>query len=288
MKVVILGCGPAGLFAAHAAVERGHEVTIFSKPRKSFMRGAQYLHRPIPGLSGRPFQVTYDLFGPVEGYRQKVYGDTSDVLVSPETLVGVAQAWDIREAYDAAWERYNPLIRSWDFKQGHLLFPHEVAMADMVFSTVPARLICERQSDVLGRPPMATFADGKGFHSFRSAHVWVTDRIKPSGSFQYEDGGPIDNLVLCSGDPDDWWYRASRIHGWENTEYPHNQRPPKLQEGEGVWEVEKPISTDCDCFPGIVRLGRYGSWTKGVLSHEAYYTADQKIEQRELKRVAQW
>ena len=85
--------------------------------------------------------------------------------------------------------------------------------------------------------------------------------------------GEEDNVVLCSGG-DDFWYRAARIHGWETTEYPLsiiNRFPMEVLFGdEHVHEVVKPISTTCICRPGIVRSGRYGKWTKGVLAHESY------------------
>lgn len=259
MRVAILGCGPAGMFAAHAAAQLGHDVTILSKPRKSYMRGAQYLHRPIPGLSGYPFKVDYRLEGSVEGYRDKVYGDLSDVQVSPETLTGVADAWDIREAYDAAWERYGHRVVNWDanapgaFSQlAHMGF-------ELIISTIPAKLLCHDPA-----------------HEFVSQMIWSTDYIRYRGAFLNDETGTIDdNIVICSGDPDDWWYRVSRIHGWENTEYPHNHKPNT----DRVWEVEKPILTDCNCFPTIHREGRYGAWKKGVLSDSAYYNTIAYLEE---------
>ena len=88
MRTLILGSGPAGLFAAHAASMSGSEIMIMSKPRKSFMRGAQYLHRPIPGLSSEQnsFIISYEMVGDIEGYKRKVYGNTDlrGKKVSPE------------------------------------------------------------------------------------------------------------------------------------------------------------------------------------------------------------
>lgn len=255
MKVVVLGCGPAGLFAAHAAVQSGQEVSILSKPRKSYMKGAQYLHRPIPGLSGDSFTIDYRLEGTVEGYKKKVYGDLSDILVSPETLTGLAEAWDIREAYDKAWDLYGHLVKEYDAELDGLWTP-ELRGADLILSTIPAKLICDNKE-----------------HAFESQLIWSTDFIKYVGGFTLEDGSLADNLVRCSGDPDDWWYRQSRIHGWENTEYPISHRPNT----DRVWEVEKPIRTNCTCNKDIVRLGRYGKWTKGVLSDSAYYETETLI-----------
>lgn len=269
-KVIILGCGPAGLFAAHAAVGQGMDVRILSKPRKSFMRGAQYLHRPIPGLSREPFKVDYRLEGSVEGYRDKVYGDVTDVQVSPETLTGIADAWDIREAYEAAWAEYNSLIEPWDVTQRdpYDLYPQ----CDLVVSTIPAKLLCHNPR-----------------HEFVSQMIWSTDFIRYTGAFTNDLTGRIeDNIVVCSGDPEDWWYRISRIHGWENTEYPHRFKP----DTDRVWEVEKPISNNCTCHSKMLRLGRYGAWKKGILSDSAFYEMEELLlmdeEAREDDLFLRW
>src|SRR3546814_7896241 len=64
VKVLILGCGPAGLIAAHAAKRMDADFIVMSKARKSFMNGAQYLHAPIPGVSlAEPFLINYQISG---------------------------------------------------------------------------------------------------------------------------------------------------------------------------------------------------------------------------------
>lgn len=106
-KALILGCGPAGLMAAHAAALRNYDVVIVSKKRKSEMFGCQYLHQPIPLVSkGDPVDVEYRLQGSIKDYRTKVYGDRPNVAVSPETLETDHKAWNIREAYDSLWAMY--------------------------------------------------------------------------------------------------------------------------------------------------------------------------------------
>ena len=271
LRVAILGCGPAGLFAAHAAEQAGASFRIFSKDRKSFMRGAQYLHQPIPGLSGEPFDVTYELWGSVAGYRNKVYGEMEDILVSPETLIGTSPAWDIREAYDNAWDLYgDPLdgrggkIVPVDFETGHdaHFLDHMAENYDLVLSSIPAPLLC--------RDPE---------HIFESKKVWATEGLKRPMEMGFQVAGTgvmRDNLVVCSGDPEDWWYRQSRIHGWENTEFPLDHKPVE-RDGVRVHAVVKPIRTNCDCNPDIQRIGRYGKWQKGVLTHHAYEDAVRMI-----------
>lgn len=258
MRVAVLGCGPAGMFAAHAAVEEGHEVDILSKPRKSYMRGAQYLHQPIPGLNGDPFQIDYRLVGSVDGYREKVYGADSEVQVSPETLVGIHTAWDIREAYDNAWDRYSSLISPWDAREDWI--PETF---DLVFSTIPATLLCR---------DISPEQEVTGESWLRSRCSFESETILSTSTFPARLDG-LDNVVVCSGG-DDFWYRAAKIHGWETTEYPIDivQRFPLsvLFGDRKVHEVVKPISTTCECHPEVVRSGRYGKWTKGVLAHESY------------------
>ncbi len=240
MKVLILGCGPAGLIAATSAVGMGEDVKIMSNPRKSFMNGAQYLHQPIPGVScGEPFNVDYRLEGTAIAYRTKVYGKNWDGAVSPEDLAESHLGWDIRTAYDHMWETFEDSIIDWEATPGGLKEMMRRSQPDLVVSTIPAPLLCS-----------------KG-HTFRSTRIWSTDRSMCDIE---------DNQVVCNGYQSPRWYRASRINGFENTEWPDGAKPPIVP----LWEVLKPTDNNCDCFPTVIRGGRYGNWKKGVLSHEIY------------------
>lgn len=245
MKVLVFGCGPAGLMAAHAAALDGADVLIMSKQaRKSFMRGAQYLHAPIPMASqSAPFTIKYHLLGDVSAYRRKVYGGAWDGTVSPEDLEETHEAWDIREAYDWLWDTYGRYVLPFD-ADTPAAFQKALDWAepDLAISTVPAQLLCSQG------------------HSFGMSTIWATNRDMMS-SIQ-------DNTVLLNGDDAPAWYRCSRIQGWENTEWPG--LGPKPPFGE-MWEVVKPLRNNCDCYPQIHRMGRYGKWQKGVLSHESFY-----------------
>ena len=245
----MLGAGPAGLIAAHAATTAGCAVIIASKIRKSEMFGAQYLHAPIPGMTDvAPVEVRYALDGTPDEYRAKVYGKTSRVPVSPETLEKDHTAWDIRRTYDNLWLRYGPDINGITLEEGDTELEEMIkALApDHVFSTVPAQILC-RNDD----------------HAFYAEKVWAIGDAPEKGIFC-----PIAveaNTIQCNGTGDVSWYRASNVFGYSTAEW-SGSRPPI----EGLSRVTKPIRTDCDCHPGITRLGRYGKWTKGVLSHEAY------------------
>ena len=252
-RAAVLGCGPAGLFAAHALVEVGWEVDIFSNKRRSEMFGAQYLHAPIHGLVERGTVLRYELLGSPEGYRRKVYGDRPDVTsVSPEQYAGHHEAWDIRAAYYDAWDRYADLIRhrpGIDHRGIEELLNANVYK--LILSSLPAPVICYRR------------------HQFRSQQVWAIGDAPERGIFSPVKPGGADK-VICNGQTTPAWYRASNVFGYNTVEWPEGNKPPI----SNVASVIKPISTDCDCWTGprpiLHRIGRYGTWTKGVLSHQAY------------------
>lgn len=255
--VAIFGCGPAGLFAAQAARSLGHAVDIFSVKKFSDMFGAQYLHEPIPGLSGEAFDVMYSLWGTNLGYARKVYGPELGPemvdSVSPSKLLGIRPAWNIRTAYARAWERFESRITDTMITPENLhnlmILKHRYSL---VVNSMPARALCARRG-----------------HQFHSAEIWAIGDA-PEANVYCPVHVSMDSVV-CNGEPSPGWYRASNILGWHTAEWPGRLRPPI----EGVVKVHKPISTDCDCLSAIngvrvLRVGRYGTWTKGVLSHDAY------------------
>lgn len=252
-RAAVLGCGPAGLFAAHGLVEMGWDVTILSNKRRSEMFGAQYLHEPVHGLAEVGTVLKYELLGTPEGYRRKVYGDAPVDSVSPELYKGYQQVWDIRAAYYDAWSQYHeriihlPEINGTDLRS--LL---ETNAYRLILSSIPAPALCK-----LG-------------HQFQSARVWAIGDAPERGIFS-----PVDlraDKVICNGEKSPGWYRASHVFGYNTTEWPGGSKPPISD----VASVVKPTSTNCDCWvdSGVFhRIGRYGTWTKGVLSHEAYLKA---------------
>lgn len=246
MKVLIFGCGPAGLMAAHAAAILGNDVIILSKARKSHMRGAQYLHAPIPGAtSGDPFGITYSLRGSADAYREKIYGPRYRGPVSPEDLSEGHAAWDIRQTYDWLWETYGRFVKNTDLgAPGRISQALLWSMPDVTISTVPAPILCDDDA-----------------HQFRQEEIWSND---------LDVQEVPENTVICNGEKAPAWYRASRIQGYTTVEWPNWSRPPME-----IHNVVKPLTTNCICLPNIHRMGRYGRWTKGVLSHSAF---DETVE----------
>lgn len=250
MRVAVLGCGPAGLMAAHAVAESGNEPVVFSKKRKSEMFGSQYLHKPIPGVTDRDAHVTVDymLRGTPEAYRRKVYGRNWDGTVSPEDLTEMHEAWDIRTTYDKLWEMYSDLVEDVDVDPAGVKFIKDRTDIDLVINTIPLASLCWQG------------------HSFRAQEV-VAAGDAPSRGI---DVGTVyhcpPDTVICNGDEMPTWYRISRIFDHTTVEWPQGTKPPI----GSASKVLKPTAHNCDCWPEVFKLGRYGSWTKGVLSHTAF------------------
>jgi hypothetical protein len=247
-RVAILGCGPAGLVAAHAAISLGFEVVIISNTDEpSQLHGCQYLHAPVPGYEDVPHvRVSYELRGSVDQYRHKVYGYKWEGKVSPEDFAGEHDAWDIRETYRRLWDN---IIT----KQAAGLIVKRVVMGklpfvtslhpDHIISTIPAQALCVR----------------KGTHRFNGHAIWANGSTSA--------GISKDNSIVCDGTPEVPWYRMSNVFGYLTTEWAGHIPPPRWQNAA---PVVKPLSTDCDCHPEVIRVGRYGTYEKARLVHEVY------------------
>src|ERR1700754_4864038 len=245
--------------AAHAAAQCGHDIKIVSKKRKSEMFGAQYLHREIIDVDcGRPKLIEYKLLGTTNGYRDKVYGPGYKGTVSPEELEESHTGWNIRRAYDDLWDMYSTFIidmvvEGKDLKEGGLLAELN---PDLIISSLPAPALCV----------------GKECH-FEDQNIWAIGDAPERGPFDPTHAAE-PNSVVCNGEPDIGWYRSANVFGRSTTEWPSRRKPPV----EGVAQVVKPLTNNCTCFPDVIRVGRYGKWQKGILSHSAYYEVMDRLD----------
>lgn len=251
MRVVVLGCGPAGLVAAKSASDLGNEVIILSKRwEPSILHGCQYLHAPIPGYEDvRKTRVSYNLTGTADEYRIKVYGSEWEGKVSPEDFIGEHDAWDIRETYRRMWDDIttNPSYQRGfiELREGNLAAINSFS-PDRIVSTVPALFLCHEP------------------HTFRSHDIYA----------QGSTGEDVaqDDYVWCNGTNDTKWYRVSTVFGYRTVEWPY---PGYHVTGSAA--VTKPLSTNCDCDPEVIRAGRYGQWDKSVLVHHVYNTVGEAL-----------
>lgn len=269
-RVMVLGCGPAGLFAAHAATQLGFGVDIFSRKRRSEMFGAQYLHTNIPGLTDdqEPFKVEYKLNGTLDEYLHKVYGaeipDPGKITV--ESLLGEYEAWDIRRAYLKAWDLYGRgvvntgSIRAFDLAT---LLTGETNWKAII-STIP-------QPDVCNRPTK---------HEFLVRYIWALGDAPERGQFverEFTQYAP-DSIIQYDGTAERDWYRVSNIAGYCAVEWPYDEEFG-ISPFPGAARVVKPIRSDCDCWDDLaekrgirfIRIGRYGAWHRTGHTHQAYW-----------------
>lgn len=239
-EVAIIGCGPAGLLAAHAVTLAGLEPVVFSKDAEPSPRAAAtFLHRAIPELT-RDFPDDYIRFikrGDAHGYAQKVYGDPEAPTSWAKFGEQAQPAWQLSPVYADLWDRYGGEVRECE-----ITARRAVALAEdfpAVINTAPAPAICFGDCD------------------FPSRQIWIREGA--------EIGTPRNSMVY-SGSPLDAWYRSSDLFGVESAEYGHFVRDAR----RGM----KVLPTNCRCHPTIIRAGRWGTWRPGVLLHQAYEVAE--------------
>lgn len=258
-KVAILGTGPAGLMAAHAAGVAGALVHIFSMggeegATKSRIGGAQFLHQPLPIINDpeKPDAViTYLVAGTVEGYRSKVYGDGDVPFVSMERLPAKHEtaAWSLVSTYDKLWDLYGVSANVAEINPEWLIELIESNSFDLIVSTIPRTSICLAHYGLIAE-----------------THTFTSQRIRIANEAPW----PMpDNTMVYDGTKNVSWYRCSRIFGIPSVEWGESA-PAKLPY-EDVVTVRKPIRTDCVCFSDkVLFAGRFGEWRKGVLTHDAF------------------
>lgn len=246
MRVAVLGCGPAGLMAAHAATIEGHDVEIFSRKEKSQLGGAQYLHRHIEGINEEDpeLEIRYVRWGDAATYTEKVYGPRLSGSSFSKMPRGWTPAWNLSRAYDRLWGIYSGLITHEELhgeKVGQISPEFE-----LVISAIPAPVACEAK------------------HNFDRQGIYLVG---------HADVQP--NTVLYSGRWSEGWYRMSNIQGEAWTEYStYSMNRDRLNEAgwgnEWIRKGIKPTGHDCDCHPRLLRVGRFGEWKRGVLTHHAF------------------
>lgn len=266
MRVAILGSGPAGLLAALACEQRGIDPIIFSHGEKSEMFGAMYLHEPIPGLTGDilapDLHIDVIKSGTRAGYAENVYGNPNAPCSWDVIPEGDTPAWDLRAAYDKLWDRYLPAIVRTDI--GRSSIPDLISTHDLVLSSIPAQPLC-----------------WSGDHRFDKQDIWVIH-----GPANAIIARPRANMMYYNGTTPRHggynWYRFSQINSYHAWEYSTPQTLDAWQEeaGRSLAVGFKPLGTNCNCWLGssFKRIGRFGKWEKGVLTHHAYRDAIAAIE----------
>lgn len=250
MNVAVLGCGPAGLLAAHAAQLLSHRVDIYSRKVKSPLSGAQYVHDPIPQVAeGQPDgRLNYIKRGSRQGYALKVYGSEDAPCSWDNFPEGELPAWSMPSMYDKLWDKFTNKIHDTEVTSDVIvdLFPKY----DKIISAMPLKALCHNKA-----------------HRFKGAQVYITPQAEVEQ----------DNTIVYNGCAGDRWYRTSKIFGHGSTE---STRPT-----EGAWAGIKPTWSNCTCWQEIIRVGRFGKWEKGVLVHHAFQEATYELTPEALREA---
>jgi len=224
-------------------------VVIYSQKVKSTIFGAQYLHKPIPGISPEEpeLEINVKKFGTRAGYAANVYGDPKAEVSWDKFNGGPTPGWDLKRIYDTLWEQYEEDIIDVALSSSYIA--KLAANFDLTFSTIPIQMFCKR--------PM---------HTFAKIDIWVVH-----GPLE---GKAAENVMVYNGiiaDVPDW-YRYSLIRGYQSWEFSLKNRTEDLYVTQGLQVNHgiKPLGTNCNCHPEIIRLGRFGKWNKHVFTHHAY------------------
>jgi hypothetical protein len=246
VNIVVIGCGPAGLAAAHAATAfapMGATVRIIAPREKTPQHGPLLLQRPIPGINtdhpdGTIHQIVVG--GSILDYRYRLYGDIN-IGINGDILRPHYFAWRHGPTYDRLWELYSGIIEDREVTPSELYALQYDPDVALVVSTAPARALCRNIQH----------------HSFGFKQVAVT----PEASYPDQ---PDNTLIFNAGEQ--WaWVRSSRVFGVPVTEWKVEDAP------RGARIIRKPISTDCDCYPKVLRTGRFGAWKNEVWIDTAYW-----------------
>lgn len=258
--VAVLGCGPSGLLAAHACALKNIPFVILSPYQKSKLGGAQFSHVPIPGIhEAEDAQILrYLIRGDAEAYHKKVYGNQMVEFVSFSNVKNGLEvpAWSLSDMYDQLWTKYQERIV--DFTIEPVRVQGLMSTFDLIVSSAPANKMCLGISN----PGVQ--------HQFRSQAIRILNEAL--------DSSLPDNVILYDGTTEHSYYRMSRIFGVGSTEWSSFSAVPP---GHDLVTVNKPLWTNCDCHIGkhqdpsgvpygVLRVGRFGAWSKGKLSFHAF------------------
>lgn len=251
-RVAVLGCGPAGLLAAHAVRMAGCHPVIIGRKVKSRPGGAQFIDRPVSGLKTplEKFYVRMMLEGEGDNYTRRLYeGHDIPVRSSWHNYVGkeTVEAWGMTELYDQLWDDFSDEIIDLELYFEDLVSIDEEY--ENVVSTIPRWLL-----DPAGKPDPKLFPARK---------IWIVPD-DPIASILSENTVCYNGTPLGANPATSHIYRFSNIRGQRFAE--------STQPVENGIPIVKPIAF-CgeDVFPQWLKVGRYGAWSKMQLASHAYY-----------------
>ena len=250
-SVIILGAGPSGMIAAHAASQSGYEVKIYDKdPDKSRKTsGLFYLHTSCDLLIDSTV-ISQAILGAkgassieiAQRYSQKVYGKdlpSESLSITKVLEEPVVRGYNAIQAIERLWDLYGHCVEQYEVKN---LFQVEKNFPDTkVISTIPAPILFPLEK-------------------FESVQSWVRVGKAPEK----------EAFIFYSISPNHKWDRTSALFGVFVQEFPFSVL---IESKEGYETIQltkviggfQPKSTN-----EVVFVGRYGAWDKKILVSDVY------------------
>ena len=253
MKVLVLGSGPSGMMAVHAASQCGAAVTVFDVDPQQSRRnsGVYYLHDDCDLLLDS-VEIKQTILGAKllfsnqisEIYTHKVYGNDSSVSkvsVLDAIKNPIVKGYNAGQAISRLWDLYGNRVKKVKIANlGHVISLFD--SYDKIISTIPAGILYPQLK-------------------YESVSVVIKSNIAPLS----------DSFIFYNVNPNDNWYRCSAIFGVFTQEYDYGV----VEQSELDCQyrmVKKVVGNGIESnIENLFFVGRYGAWKKSTLTHNVYY-----------------
>lgn len=254
-KAIILGTDLPALLAGHAATISGRDVYFVpdSGSAQPAPGGLDFLARPIPLTEATAVPIAVEHKGEAMQFFEKVRGGGLGRPVNmPFDGMDGLIVWNPADVYEQLLQMYGRF-----FLEGPVdgVDPEFISLLDP-----EAQLISSVQSTA-----MCNQAESDAPHSYS----WAGTARKSAG----ESG--VGHKILLSGDLDDPWIMQGGTFFGPWKVYPAGKTPPVS--ADKLVQDYIPLKTNCDCWPGMLRVGRAATWESGYQLHHAFYDTMQLL-----------
>ena len=285
-NVAILGTGPSAAYAYRACRLAGITPDLYGPPPGGRPHGAFYLHWLPYGAAHRIRQdallrIIYSASGDAAGYTRKIWG--REVASSFPERERSEHGYAAEPGLRALWGRPRAPLRE-RVEDDEL--PALCARYDLVVKTYPTPLPPDlragTRSALLLYRPLVGWKNGHNLSRHQRTAV----------------GGPRSNgWIHYDGRPDQLWVRTANLYGELSWEFPGGvseqdarafvYNDPKLstqryvdlppEEETQWWHALKQYQSTLSYPDNLLNVGRYATWQRKTLSHEAFQTVSERL-----------
>lgn len=254
-EVLIVGSGPSAAYAVLACEDMGVPFRVVSnKPSNTEQAGAFFLHWLPRSLPAEPTPVRVFGTGHREGYLTKQWGPEFENIPTSFPEREKVERWYSSLALNAVWER------------------------------TPVHLI-----GAVSDASLQAFGDMHRavFHTFTSQVHANTRRLVRFPTLTRQQGpvapAPGADMVIYNGDLCEAHARTTIAFGRLSIEFPQGTSERVLADYKGAFQGKPelvylrdippgtpPVEWQNYLAPNVVPIGRFATWDRGVLSHQAY------------------